>query len=63
MELMQKKPKEDTKIISFRVSKMLYEVLEKYGRGEKDETGLPLNASTAARRLMLIGLKEKDKGK
>ncbi len=57
----QKKPKEETKVISFRVSRELHEKLEKFAQSERDEAGLTLNPSTAARRLMLRALEELDK--
>lgn len=55
---MKKKPKDETRVVSFRVSAELYDKLQAFGEDERDETGLPLNPHTAARRLMLRALQE-----
>ena len=55
------KVKAGTKIISFRVTDEIYMELQEIARQEKDDAGLPLNASTAARRLMNEAMKARPK--
>lgn len=57
-ETSKDKSDQTTKPLTFRVSLDLYKRLEEYGSTQVDEAGLKLNAATAARRLMLIALKE-----
>jgi hypothetical protein len=52
-----------TDIISFRVSKEIYKKIKEFGEDELDEAGLPLNPSIAARRLMLEGLRAREKNR
>lgn len=53
---------ETTRVVSFRIVVELYDILEKQGSELRDETGLPLNASGMARRLVLNALKTRPKG-
>jgi len=51
----EKKP--NTQLISYKISPELYKKLQKYADTQKDEAGLTLSPSLAARRLMLEALK------
>lgn len=45
-------------LVSFKVSKALYEQLMEYAKSQKDDAGVQLSPSLAARRLMYEGLKK-----
>jgi hypothetical protein len=53
-------PKQTTGVISFRLASDFITLLEREGAKQRDETGLPLNASGMARRLVLAALMEPD---
>ena len=52
-----------TEVISFRLAPDLYKILEAFAKGERDESGMPLNASGMARRLVIAALDEKERRK
>ena len=49
------------KVISYRIDKDTFHQLERMAAEERDEAGLPLNASTFARRLMRESLQLRKK--
>jgi hypothetical protein len=49
---------DNTKLVSFKISHDLFKELERYAASQKDEAGLLLSPSLAARRLMLDALKK-----
>ena len=52
------KEKEKLELVSFKLGKEYFELLKEYAKGQKDEAGVTLSPSQAARRLMLDGLKQ-----
>ncbi|OFZ20074.1 MAG: hypothetical protein A2X94_09170 [Bdellovibrionales bacterium GWB1_55_8] len=52
------KNQNSTRVVSFRVSEQLHTQLLAFANTQVDEAGLPLNAHTAARRLMLRAMQE-----
>ena len=48
--------KTGTKVISFRIATDLHATLEEHAGSLRDETGVPLNASGLARRLVIAAI-------
>lgn len=60
MGMAQKKSaKSETKVVSFRLAADLHKILEDMAKGEREESGLPLNTSGMARRLVISALDKK----
>jgi hypothetical protein len=45
-----------TKVVSFRIAEDLHDVLERHAAKHRDESGVPLNASGLARRLVMAAI-------
>lgn len=45
-----------TEVVSFRLAPDLYKILEDRAKGERDESGMPLNVSGMARRLVIAAI-------
>lgn len=61
MGSMAKIKKPTLKVISYKISEELYERLDQIAKTEIDEAGLALSVPLLARRLVLEGLKEREK--
>ncbi len=53
---MSKKKKEETKVISFRVTDSFIKKIDSYAKGKVDDAGRSLNINKAARRLVFEAL-------
>ncbi|MBK8201525.1 MAG: hypothetical protein IPK68_04105 [Bdellovibrionales bacterium] len=60
MKKNRKAKEENTALISFKIAPEVFSKIKKYAKTQKDEAGLVLSASLAARRLMLKALTEID---
>ena len=53
----KEKPKDSLALVSFKLGVDYFEELKTYAKTQKDEAGIPLSPSQAARRLMLEALR------
>ena len=59
VDMSKAKSKNNLVLVSFKLSAEFFEQLKEYSKDQKDEAGIPLSPSQAARRLMLDALKRK----